>query len=165
MCRFDHHLRRLSARADHCGELEGVVHDAVHTESLAISAETHDHDRRRWKSIPTYCRSIGASSSCEAVLPFEAPSLVPRTRNLHRSGGPAPSSHQIGRARLAVSIGLRRVRERGRSAPSGTGNRLGPATATQSRGTPCRAREASSGQPRLRRLLRVPPSRGRSRSS
>src|SRR3974390_1509544 len=47
---------------------------------------------RRWRSIPTYCRSIGVSSSCRGV--FGNPSVARGARIFTRGGGPAPSSHQ-----------------------------------------------------------------------
>src|SRR5579863_1448948 len=47
---------------------------------------------RRCKSMPTYCRFIGASSSCRGGC--GNPSVARDARIFTGGGGPAPSSHQ-----------------------------------------------------------------------
>src|SRR5207253_432733 len=88
---LDHHLGVGPAAATAVAMARGSL-PTRWVESLLPSASSRTiTDRRRWKSIPTYCRSIGASSSSRGVG-VRTPSL----QRLGASrGAEAPLLHRI----------------------------------------------------------------------
>jgi hypothetical protein len=94
--RFDHHLRVRTRVRNRCCDRQRIIRHADRSQLLARRVLPHDHRTPTMKVDPDILSIRRGLPSSEEEMVCGTPSLQQELGTLTRSGGPAPSSQQLG---------------------------------------------------------------------